>query len=411
MSIILQDFCQKKCFTLAGNMKQNADKKSCNSTTKISPHDNMVSTTVKRNINSTPCKILKQNADKKSCKTKQCQDTSKSPYICSYCNFETTNKYNYNQHCSTKKHLRQVNGQSEQVSFFESTSTYKCIPCNYSTIHAGHYKQHCKTKRHIKQMKTHKEAEKSKTKSYLCDCGEVFHARTTWWRHKKICNGRSIEEDTDTETVASSVSDFHDSHISGIVGDLMKQNQTLMERNQELVDKIADIAMQPKVVNNQFNLMNYLNTECADAMDMSEFIDSIEVTNESLYLTCQRGFQHAFEKLFIDALEEVGEKRRPIHCTDRKRKKFVVKEDGVWQREEDGNPILDRAMHGLNDKQFLAMQQWKTYHPDWLDRDDYLDFTNNLTQELCLIYKEVKKRKIVKTIADNVYLTRPARKF
>jgi len=163
------------------------------------------------------------------------------------------------------------------------------------------------------------------------------------------------------------------------------------------------------VVNNQFNLMNYLNTECADAMNMSEFIDSIEVTNESLFLTCQKGFQHAFEKLFIDALEEVGEKRRPLHCTDKKRKRFVVKEDGVWQREEDGNPILDRAMHGLNDKQFLAMQQWKAYHPDWLDRDDYLDFTNNLTQELCLIYKIVKKKKIVGTIANNVFINKHTR--
>ena len=255
-----------------------------------------------------------------------------------------------------------------------------------------------------------------------CTCGEIFKSRTSLWRHKKKCkkipnNNNYMQESIQHPTIVNKNNGDVDD-IKNIVTNLVTQNKQLLEKNdtlisqnQELMEKLTDVAMQPKVVNNQFNLMNYLNTECADAMNMSEFIDSIEVTNESLYLTCQKGFQHAFEKLFIDALEEVGEKRRPLHCTDKKRRKFVVKEDGVWQREEDGNPILDRAMHGLNDKQFIAMQHWKAYHPDWLDRDDFLDFTNNLTQELCMIYQVVKKKKIVGTIANKVLINKPREKI
>ena len=291
-------------------------------------------------------------------------------------------------------------------------SKYNCSFCNYSTNRKYNYKKHCETKRHITREKQHMEC---KDIEHSCVCGKTYKVRNSLWYHMKKCpkmNNTIVQY----EEVGSNVDPFiaTASDIKSIVSQnkqLLEKNDTLINQNQELMEKLADVAMQPKVVNNQFNLMNYLNTECADAMDMSEFIDSIEVTNESLYLTCQKGFRHAFEKLFIDALEEVGEKRRPLHCTDKKRKRFVVKEDGVWQREEDGNPILDRAMHGLNDKQFMAMQQWKTYHPDWLDRDDFLDFTNNLTQELCMIYQVVKKKKIVGTIANNVFINKSGEKI
>ena len=305
---------------------------------------------------------------------------------------------------------------------------YICEMCDYITSRKSSYIKHCSTKKHkTKKCAKMNNNDKSHTindKRFICECGLSYKHRQSLHTHKKKCAFLKecislLPEQVRQNSQHSEIPHVNESppqmssnveHMFTKMMDkqqeMMIHNQEMMSQNQQLIEKLTEVAMQPKIVNNQFNLMNYLNTECADAMNMSDFIDSVEVTNESLFLTRRKGFQHAFEKLFIDALEEVGEKRRPIHCTDRRRKRFVVKEDGVWQREEDGNPILNRAMHGLNDKQFEAMQRWKAYHPDWLDRDDYLDFTNGLTQELCLIYKQIKKKKIMNTIARKVFINK-----
>jgi hypothetical protein len=123
--------------------------------------------------------------------------------------------------------------------------------------------------------------------------------------------------------------------------------------------------------NTQFNINMFLNEKCKDAMNLSEFIENLQVTNEHLDNNAQNGFVNGVTKIITDGLQELNVYSRPIHCTDSRRETIFVKEDNEWKKEE-SDKKLRSAIQEVSRKGLLQFCQWKEENPNYVDLDSEL---------------------------------------
>ena len=161
---------------------------------------------------------------------------------------------------------------------------------------------------------------------------------------------------------------------------------------------MKDIASQPRIVNKtnntQFNVMNYLNTECKDAMDFNEFIDTFDFTLEDIDTLSNKGYQESMERTFLKKLRDMDKTKRPIHCSDMKRKSFYVKENGVWVRDTDGKRMI-RGVKRFSGRHFISLNQWRIHNPDYHDNDRKFKYHFNAMHQACRCNDMAHVKKII----------------
>ena len=114
----------------------------------------------------------------------------------------------------------------------------------------------------------------------------------------------------------------------------------LVEKNQELQTQLLELAKEPKTIiqkqhNNSFNLNNFLNIQCKDAMNLSDFLEQLKVTFNDLIYLGDHGFIKSVQNTFVKQLKDLDQTKRPIHCTDRKRKTLYVKDENKWEKDDE----------------------------------------------------------------------------
>jgi hypothetical protein len=119
--------------------------------------------------------------------------------------------------------------------------------------------------------------------------------------------------------------------------------------------------------NNQFNLNFFLNEKCKDAINMSEFIKSINVQLQDLEDTARLGHVEGISRIFIRALNDMDVEKRPIHCTDVKRETVYVKDQDNWEKDNSEKNKLRRAVDYIVDKNMRQIDDWKEQNPNWED--------------------------------------------
>jgi hypothetical protein len=119
---------------------------------------------------------------------------------------------------------------------------------------------------------------------------------------------------------------------------------------------------------NKFNINLFLNEQCKDAMNFSDFIKNIAVSREDLENNAQLGFVDGVSKILIESLKQLDQTERPIHCTDIKRETMYIKDDDKWNKEEDSSK-LNKAIQEVTRKSMISLLDWKEENPDYKDRD------------------------------------------
>jgi hypothetical protein len=120
--------------------------------------------------------------------------------------------------------------------------------------------------------------------------------------------------------------------------------------------------------NQKFNINVFLNEQCKDAMNLSDFINSIEVSREDLENNAQLGFVGGISKIFLDNLRQLSINKRPIHCTDLKRETMYIKDDDKWTKET-GPAKLNTVIQRISQKSTRTLLDWKKVNPDYNDHD------------------------------------------
>lgn len=188
---------------------------------------------------------------------------------------------------------------------------------------------------------------------------------------------------------------------------LTKLIEVLLNENKNLQHKMIELASKPTVIhqtNNTktFNIINYLNHDCKDAMNLSDFIRSLVITFEDLENIETHGFLKSVKHTLIDGLNAMEQNKRPIHCTDTKRKQFYIKNEDVWNKDTN-HIMIHKAITDFNHNQLIKFSEWKKVNPNWLNDDKQQDKVNKITKELTCIYSDDNdkmKHKLINDIVD-----------
>jgi hypothetical protein len=159
--------------------------------------------------------------------------------------------------------------------------------------------------------------------------------------------------------------------------------------------------------NNTFNMQVFLNEECKDAMNISDFVNSVNIQLEDLENVGRLGYATGMSNIIVKELKLLDVYKRPIHCSDIKREIFYVKDNDVWEKETPENNKMKKAIKGISQKNMIKLNDWRDIHPDCLDSSSsYNDIYLNLMVESCGGRGDfsVGENKILKNIAKEVII-------
>jgi len=312
-------------------------------------------------------------------------------FFCDACKFYTSNRYDYKKHIQTKKHISKYDVSHLDESKNENEETYNStldteIVVNITDSSNQLYKQS------ILPKKINRCSSKSQTCKY---CGLSYAYSSGLSRHMKTCNSAINEETQIIETNDTNVMNMMNTILQDNVAfkkiiadvvkntteiiktnqDLMANHQDLMANQQATTDKVLELYKNntASVTNNNiynhkgdnhFNINLFLNETCKDAMNMSDFVNSIELSREDMENVGKNGYVKGISSIFIDNLKNTDIHKRPIHCTDRKREVLYVKEDDKWEREGVNSDNLINAVKKVEHKNIRMIHEWAKQHPE-----------------------------------------------
>jgi hypothetical protein len=195
-------------------------------------------------------------------------------------------------------------------------------------------------------------------------------------RHKKLClvvndKPENLQCKPEPTTHASS----EDMQMN-IILELVKQNQEfkdlLVQQSNQMMEQnktIIEVAKNSQGNNNNntisnsnnktFNLNFFLNETCKDAMNMKDFIQSLELSLPELEKMGELGFAEGMSRVFINRLNSLDITKRPIHCSDVKREIIHIKDDNKWERDNANLDRLRKIIKQLTHKNILRVDDWK----------------------------------------------------
>ena len=187
----------------------------------------------------------------------------------------------------------------------------------------------------------------------------------------------------------------------------------LVKSNNELQKQMIDVCLkiQPGNTtinshnnNKTFNLQVFLNEECKDAMNMSEFINSIEIKVSDLENMGKLGYVEGMSNIIIKQLNDTDMYKRPVHCSDAKRETLYVKEENKWEKDTQETKQMLTAVRGVNKKNYKLLSTWKETHPKCMDskshqNDAYMKITSKVMDG-----DEENINKVIKKVAKQVLI-------
>jgi hypothetical protein len=246
---------------------------------------------------------------------------------------------------------------------------FYCKICDYNTSKKFNYEKHLQTDKHKKATVSKQEIGKvAKVAMYCCQqCGQKYLSQSGLWKHSKKCNINGNENIDNTEHSDKQIIMMLIKDNSEIKNMMLEQQKYMME----LVKNGTHNTINNNCGNNNktFNLQVFLNETCKDAINMSDFINQLQISLSDLEETGKIGYAEGISKVFIKNLNEINYTNRPIHCSDSKREILYIKEDNKWTKDDDQKTSLTKAIKHVAHKNIKQISEWQKLHPDFSNPD------------------------------------------
>ena len=317
-------------------------------------------------------------------------------YICTICNYKCSTKFCYNQHKLTAKHQKKENGNKMETKM-ETLETQNM---------------------------------------HLCACGKKYESRSGLWNHAKICEKSIVYETIDisndnafskicknsTHESPSSPANLDMNIVTKVLLESMKDNQEfkqlIIEQNEKIFEQNEKLMEMAKSCgtgntintnshntnnvnsNNNFNMNFFLNETCKDAMNIKDFIDSLQVHFKDLEYNGENGYAAGISKIFLRELKQLDVCKRPIHCSDPKREVFHIKNDNSWEKERE---LLIKCIKQITRKNVILLADWREAHPGCMDlHNKQNDKYNKINCETLGPYLDDEEEKCFNKIISSV---------
>ena len=272
----------------------------------------------------------------------------------------------------------------------KKTLKYECKTCDFNTCNKKDYNRHTLTKKHMINVSQSFSPENTQKPKYECICGKIYKENSGLWRHKKVCN---IENET-KEQIEEQIEDKNDKLIEY----LMKENKEIKELILEIVKNGTHNTTTTNSHNKAFNLNFFLNETCKNAMNITDFVDSIKLQLSDLMNVGELGYVEGISKIIVKNLNNLDETIRPIHCTDKKRETFYVKDQGQWEKEDEDKKKITKIIKTIEDKNIRLLPQFREKYPEYKNSSSKIsDKYDKIVIEAMSSDKD-KEEKIIKNI-------------
>jgi hypothetical protein len=289
----------------------------------------------------------------------------------------------------------------------KSSFDFYCEKCNYGTCKKSNMEKHYLTSKHTKTtlLTTFDNdlVAKSSSKKYACEqCNKYYNDRAGLWRHNKKCSinnniNNIIDESNKTE------------NKDELINYLIKENQEFKNLILEIVkkDNTSSVINSHNTITNShnktFNLQFFLNETCKNAMNITEFVDSIKLQLSDLENVAKIGYVEGLSKIIIKKLNALDVTERPVHCSDSKRDTLYVKDEDKWEKENENNEKVLKAIEDIANKNRKMVKEWKNKNPECASSKSHkADVYSHIMIEAVCSNNDTNNNKILKKIAKEV---------
>ncbi len=269
---------------------------------------------------------------------------------------------------------------------------YYCELCNYETLWKCNMDKHFDTKKH----KNNEIKEDNNKKKFKCVCNKVYFHRQSLYQHKKSC-----------PMLRNNVKNDEKNSKDQIIELLLEQNELLKTSGKTIgVPNITNNQTNNNTINNTFNINVYLNENCKDAINLSDFIKNLTIDCNDLDFTHKHGLIEGISNVLIKHMNQLKNTERPIQCSDTKRETLYIKENDVWDK-KDSKEKLRRAIGSVTKKQTALLNDYfEEQDPEWMDKEDkkdeWVSLVNTLTSDINP--NSICEAKILKNIAKETII-------
>ena len=307
-------------------------------------------------------------------------------FNCEVCDFKCYMKNDWTRHLSTAKHNFQVNGNKMEMS-------------------------------NLKKLKKNlKNSQNLQINNSSCHCGKVYTTNSGLWKHQKKCPFITNLFNSNNNNMNNSIMNNNNNNnnnceianLTSVISELVKTNTDI----QKSVIELCKSATTNNIVNNinsnnkTFNLQVFLNETCKDAMNISDFVESVKLQISDLENVGKVGYIEGISNIIIKNLQEMDVNKRPVHCTDQKREVMYVKDENIWEKEDENNKKLRKAIRTIAHKNICMLKAFREKYPDCEEYDSKKNDQYNK-----IVYEAMggkgdneydKDTKIIKKIAKQV---------
>ena len=295
-------------------------------------------------------------------------------FFCEDCNFKCYMKIDWERHNLRAKHLTNVNRKSSGI-----------ILDNKKTLNLK--------------------------KTYTCICGKIFQTQSGLWKHKqKVCFNEEKEEMNEIFEPKINEKDVKETEVvdKDLVLMLLKQNAELLEIVKNGTHNTTNNINNCNNNNKSFNLQFFLNETCKDAMNIMDFVNSIQLELSDLEKVGELGYVKGISNIIVKNLRALDITKRPVHCSDAKREVLYIKDNDVWEKEDPENNKMRKAIKYISHKNTKLLPLWKEQNPECKNYESSKnDKYNHLVIEamggMGENYTE-KEDKIIRNIAKEVVI-------
>jgi hypothetical protein len=190
---------------------------------------------------------------------------------------------------------------------------------------------------------------------------------------------------------------------------ILEQNKQMMEQNKQILELSKDRNVTNNITqnnNNKFNLNVFLNETCKDALNLSEFLESLILTLTDFENFGPLGYCGGISNILVNGLNKLDISKRPIHCSDLKREVIHIKNNDTWHKDDDKQQMI-KAIKAIEHKNVKQMSLWAKANPEYKDPNHKKSdlYTKLIDQSLCDTDKEKAQKnynKIIRTVAKEI---------
>jgi len=242
----------------------------------------------------------------------------------------------------------------------KNPTIYSCESCKYNTQSKKDYNKHILTRKHT--ILTNPDIIYPKNPTFNCDCGRSYKHRQTLYNHRKTCSGIIENKIIENNTLIDNKTIEKDELIQFLINENKEFKQMMMEMAKN--SNTNNSYNHTNSHNKTFNLQLFLNETCKDAMNIMDFVNSIEIDLDDLEKVGELGYVNGMTNIILKNLKALDITKRPLHCTDAKREIMYIKDENKWERENDNKDKMKKALKYIVHKNAKMLNVFKAKYPD-----------------------------------------------